>query len=141
MLIILFCIYVIIVFGEVWWGVLGLLICIPVYMYRYTNIFRSFRSNNCPLSPLVINEQGVSYVDEDNENIFIKWGKMIGISYRTLDGKYIRIDYIGTYTNKHRGNYVEIDVTYANYGLKEIVKIMNSYLQSMISKNEENEVI
>jgi len=150
-------IIVIIVDGIVWWAVVGLLVWIPSLIFAYTNLFKSFRSNDCPIEPLIINKQGILVVDEEN-NILIKWeeiaeiwcekyhGEVVGIfKYRKYEsGPYMSGDqqypdafgrykhiiiYLLPTEEEPEGFSISIDVTYADHNVKEIIRVMQSYLQ------------
>jgi len=124
-------------------GTLLTLLIILFNIYNNSNIFKNFRSNSCPITPLIINERGISYVEHDRflflfdngeKNIFIKWDDVEDINDSYGYGLITNIlyDYVKIKmrsTDGHEKEPVNIDVTYADCKPKKIVSIMQDYLQ------------
>ena len=125
-----------------WWAVLAFLFYTPFTIWFETNLFKNFRDNNCPVLPLIINNQGISYVINDCENdidinMDIKWEEIAeissvirrdeGIIFISV-GKLIELQMLPG--SEYEDDKITIDVSFADYGAKKLVKLMKSYLKN-----------
>ena len=124
---------------SVLFGVLIILWVTLHSIYHETNIHNNFRFNDCPVTPLIINEHGISYVENDKllffkyeeKHIFINWDTIEAISFGAgVQGTFVSInfEYIEI-KEKGEKEPILIDVTYADCKPKKIVSIMQDYLQ------------